>query len=69
MKFNFEQFKDNFYEKLESKKREKAIAFFDHCTDDKFETEKELIELKRFKEACDISKSTFDEIVSTTEEV
>ena len=60
------QLKRDFSERLDQKKAETALSFFNRCTEKDFNDQQELIELKRTKEALDISLTLFQEIISNT---
>ncbi len=55
------QIREDFNRLLDQKKIETAMSFFTRCTEKEFEDSKELIEIKRFKEACDIARNIFEE--------
>jgi hypothetical protein len=69
MRFNLDQFKQNFYEEINNRKLTEALSLIERCTGENFKDAEELINLKRFKESCDIAIDTFDSILKGKEEI
>ncbi len=60
------QIKDEFAQRLEAKKLDTALSFFNRCIDKDFKSFDELRDIQRTKEACDIAASIFQEIIDKT---
>lgn len=62
------QFRESFIEKLEQKQKVVALSFYNRCTDESFDLEKEIKDLRLTKEALSISLSILNEEVTGHEE-